>query len=612
MTTTGGTTAGSDAAPEAATDGVPVSEDPGLITKFTQTLADVARTAAFDSRLGTVIPSFNTAQLYNTAETGTSPLATTARVSDRNLGANPPKDGAVEKDILEGKPPERVDLATARDNLARILGRNNPNGDRLATEILNNLQKNELLAKDPAKLAEQLQKITRSMEAVLNPTTDEAKARMDGQSRINLVNDLAQRLANPEQFVNQGRHPTCALNAMQKLVMQGADPARAAEMLATAVNNGVVQILNPLTQRPETIEIDSRSLRPDAESSQDPTRFGGRDVRGMAGHALDAIFGQIVASHGVHDGGNRNMVYIASGADRLQNGQFAGRATTGEGLFRRDPVTGQLTRFEGIGPGTTPENEAILSRALGLPPGVILLHSSMAYQIGSIPPEIRQQIRTFDNIRGDGPNSLERALKDLQTTYGRTSGFLRVEAPFLPGGGMNGHGLHAVNVALRPDGSFFLDNNWGTDRDITGITDQQLLLATDYNTQRRVVRGEIQVPGGPTPGDVPKNVPFERPDIRTPEAPGMGRTPLETPDVYQKRMEQLHKQQQEDLRQRLDQINKDPNLQKNPQERENIIRVQRELQDAYNDFEKAHSEWMRTDRRGLEPSLATYLGRVRR
>ncbi len=549
-----------------------------------------------DLRTGSEMPPLNTSDIYATNRRAMAPEVMTGPLGARLESPIPGRDTNMGR-ILRG---DRTGIDTStpearqRVELAHIKALTDAGIDpaRAATltrEILAQISKNTQLVGGPH---EQLARMTRGMEALLRPDLSESPNAMNilsDRDRRNMVVDIAQRLADPEKYGNQGTHHTCSTQAIQKLVLQGKDPASAVEMLAGAANNQVAML------RGQPVRIDNRSLTPDHESSQDPSTFGGRDVRGMAGHVLDAIYGQAIADH-ASTPGNR-LVYMASGAHLVENGAFQGRTRTGEGMFRVDE-TGRFTRLITDSPMTSVANEAYLTHALGLPPGSLFIHRSMADHIGSLPQHLQDQITMFDNTQG-----LRTTLRRLETEHGRAIGHLRVNAPFLPEGGMSGHGFHAVNIGLNGD-RLTLDNNWGINRDHTSINDDQLMLAVDLGRQgpgaQRVMRDG---PNGPVYG---------RPDVFTPTGPGTGRAPNEEPDVYQRRIEQLREQRQQETQSRLKELAEKPRLTTpERQERDQLLQQSRLMDRVHNEFNRAYREWLRTDpkTRGNEPSFDWYLMR---
>lgn len=518
------------------------------------------------------------------------------------------------KDIIEGKPVEPVGDARGDYNrsLALALTRSGMSPDKAAERAAEITRTTlERLQAQAGKLGpdgkplldgtpeQQMARMARAMDSILNPDTASALNRMSPQMRQNMVVDLAQRMSDPEKYGNQGAHMTCALQSIQKQALMSKDPARMAEMLAGVVNNGFAQLseIDPKTGKPRIVEVDSRSLTPDAESRMNPANFGGRDVRGMAGHTMDALFGQLVADKkGEAENSPKKYVYLASGANDIQGGQFRGRSDTGEGLFERNGSN--LTKFVDGSPVMTLVDKARLSNALGLPERSLFIHKSMAGELQNLPPEIQKQFFVFENA-----DQLKAGLRDLQTRGG--VGEIRVNAPFLPGGGMSGHGLHSVNIRMGDDGQLIMDNNWGTDKDQV-ISSDALMLATNAerwgNTKFR--------PEGPNPAR-PGDPGFGKPTVWTPDGPGTGRNPNEDPQAYQKRINQLQQDRDQEIKNKIEALQKElkiqPDLQKELTE---LVQERTALQRANADFQKAYKTWLVT-KSGDEPSLTDYLERYR-
>lgn len=612
MTQNGAQQGGTDAAPEGAASDAPVAPK----NDFTP-----LQTAAYDTQLAQST-QFKPEPKFLSMTDAFAPMTDARRVGNKPLQSGDqiseliPKEDATGrmKDVIEGKPVEPVGDAKGDYNRSLALaltrsGMSPAEAERRATELTDATIK-RLEAKvgkvgpDGKPLLEgsveqQMARMARAMDSILNPETASALNRMSPEMRQNLAVDLAQRMADPEKYGNQGAHMTCALQSIEKQALMGKDPARMAEMLAGVVNNGYAQVneIDPKTGQPRIVEVDSRSLTPDAESRMNPANFGGRDVRGMAGHTMDALFGQLVAdkkSEAERTPGK--YVYFASGANDVQGGAFRGRSDTGEGLFERNGNT--LTKFVDGSPVMTLVDKARLSNALGLPEGSLFLHRSMAGDLQSLPPELRKQFFVFDNA-----DQLKDGLKNLQLRGG--VGEIRVNAPFLPGGGMSGHGLHSVNIRVDDNGKLVLDNNWGTSKD-QEISADALLLAT--NAERW---GNAKFrPAGPNPVR-PGDPGFGKPSVWTPDGPGTGRNPNEDPQSYQKRINQLQQEQDKELQDRIKALQKD--LQKNPESQKEITELAQErlaLQRANADFQKAYRNWV-TSKTGSEPSLADYIERYR-
>ncbi|MDX2108504.1 MAG: hypothetical protein SFY67_19070 [Candidatus Melainabacteria bacterium] len=370
---------------------------------------------------------------------------------------------------------------------------------------------------------EQLARMTQALDAILDPTKagagNQALDRMSEADRKNLVKDFLMRMSNPEAFVNQGAHNTCALNSMQKLVMQGNDPAKLAEQLAGVVNNGFTYVTNPETGQPQKVEVHSASLRPDHESRRPPTDTGDNQTRGMAGQAIDALLGQMAADNqGRIDG--KKYVYLAANAGDFTGGS---RSQTGEGLFEANNQ-GALTRFVDDSPQMTLVAKAQLARGLDLPPGVNFIHSSM---INEIPPSMIDQFTVFHD---------ETELKAKFAEYTRLTGMktaeMRVNAPYLPGQRMAGHGLHSVNISIDSAG-VKVDNHWGDGHDLT-LSKLQLETATDSN-RWGPMPPSVYRPGEPR---TPQNI------IDGPTRLSTLPTANESPDQYRQRMEQLRAEQE--------------------------------------------------------------------
>lgn len=457
-------------------------------------------------------------------------VQTTGTPKDRVPSKDAPPGSLMErllkgdKDLVPGETSEvtkKFQDLISKYGMEKVPGTN----ETYAERILKGLKDRPGLQGTPEQ---QLARMTQALEAILNPEQagadpKDADARLNDKDRANLVKDFVMRMADPEKYANQGAHNTCALTSMQKLALQGKDPARLAEQLAGVVNNGFTYVTNPETGQPQRVDVHSASLKPDQESSMDPTKTRGNQTRGMAGHAFDALFGQMVADNqGKVD--SKKYVYLAANANDFTGGTK--RSDTGEGFFEAD-ASGNPKKFVDSSPQMTLVAKAQLSRMLDLPKGINFIHSSM---VDEIPPGMRDQFTIFNDAA-----DLKAKLADFNTRTGLKSAEVRVNAPFLPGERMAGHGLHSVNISLD-NGQVRVDNHWGDGKDLT-LSDAQIATATDKNKWNG--GGEyppsVYKPGQP---QVPGNV------IDGPTRLSTLPTVNETPDLYRQRMEQLKADQE--------------------------------------------------------------------
>lgn len=465
---------------------------------------------------------------------------------------------------------------------------------------------------------EQMARMTRAMTEMLTGNRG-AGDPLGSSERQLLVADLALRMSDPERFANQGAHNTCALQTLQKQMMEGGDPARFAEHLANIANLGRTTVIDRNGQE-RTVNIDSRGLVPDAEAREHPQdKIEGnlvRDGRGMAGLLGDAFLGQLAA-----DLRSPGSIYMAANARGLD--VPGTRGNTDEGTFRN--VGGRLV-WEHNSPMMTCADTARVSWAVGLPPGSAFIHNSLEGDLAGLPAHIRNQYTVFNSAA-----DLHAKLTAFQTRYGM-SGELTVNAPFLPGGGARGHGMHSVNIranALGPDGrvTFNLDNNWQTGRDLANLSAGQLLFATDRN---RWVPGSTppegdhinpsldggrvpidQVTPGRAPGlsdhyagNDPRHVETERPD-------------RDTAEQYRKRVQELKDAAQKEAERQLQTL-KDQQAQRGgavpEQTRQLMEQLQQDIHD-YNEaqqrFQRLYQVWQGNDYSGNAPNFNAILYGIR-
>lgn len=361
--------------------------------------------------------------------------------------------------------------------------------------------------------------------------------------RQNIVKDSALRTENPDKYVNQGQHMTCALHSMGKQELEAGDPAKVAERTRDLVNNGFTTAKEQDRKGPNgeiipgkerVVQVDSLSLKPDFEASRtvNSQNYGDNGKQGPAGQVYAAFAGQLAAdlksereggrtsAEGIHNASN---VYMAAHAG--ERGARSSQTSTNEGVFSRDSQ-GKL-HYEGDGPQVGIWDVAHLNKANGGADGAVFASASLFRDGKGLTPPAGYpadlKISTFKNT-----DELRQKLGEFQRETGQ-SGQIGVNAPFLPGGGRNGHGMHAMNISLNADGSFKLDNNWGSNKDLARVSDRDVDIATN--------KENWQVPGGGG-GRVP--------DDGTRFGPSTGRNPNETEKEFEKRKEDEKKKQEEE------------------------------------------------------------------
>jgi hypothetical protein len=416
--------------------------------------------------------------------------------------------------------------------------------------------------------AEQIARLNKAMTDILDKTGVKDGKLLDGQAdtltepsdRQNLVQDLASRFSNPDRFVVQGQHLTCALESKQKQFLEGGDMARVAEMSASLVNNGFANVTELNGKVTRAVHVDSDSFRPDKESSIpfDASYHGDQGNRGLSGQVWDALAGQVMADlkseragkptseNGIGEASN---VYMAAHSEK-----YDATTKTGEGLFRKE--NGNYTLKED-NPGATLWDIAHMNRAMGGHDGAVFAHSNL--RGSGAPPEGKGFPKDLTVTTFSSMADLRDKLGKERDKFG-TSAQISVDAPFLPGGGADGHGLHAMNISLNKDNTFRLDNNWSKDKDIGVVTDAQVDRAT--NPDKWLAEG--------------------RPTADTVFRPDTGRNPNESVDDFNKRREAdtKRKLEEEDEQKKRDEKRKKEEkdaAEKIEAEKERLAKEEREL-----------------------------------
>ncbi|MBC7997693.1 MAG: hypothetical protein IAF58_07110 [Leptolyngbya sp.] len=347
--------------------------------------------------------------------------------------------------------------------------------------------------------------------------------------RRNLVKDAASRLENPDKFVNQGAHMTCALESLKKQHLEAGDPALVAERLASVVNKGYATIKEDGPNGKERkVHVRSDSFMPDAESKQEfnAAYHGDAGKRGMAGHVWDALSGQTAADLKAEREGkptSKNGIdkaeYFYMAAHASDVGGRSSQTSTGEGLFRNGP-NGQKSLIAD-NPNVGLWDVAHLNKAMGGKDGAVFASSTLLSNGDKAPSGYPSDLKI---TAFTGTADLHKKLTQFQERTGQ-SGQIGVNAPFLPGGGENGHGMHAMNIRANKDGTFKLDNNWGSKQDLSSVGADAVDKAT--NADRWSSGGR----GVPNDGTI--------------FGPGSGRNPNETEADFSKRKDEESKRKDE-------------------------------------------------------------------
>lgn len=379
---------------------------------------------------------------------------------------------------------------------------------------------------------EQMKRVYGAMNEVL-----EGKKGADGpygaKDRANWAAGAAAALANPEKFVNQGAHMTCALTSLQKSRIEAGDPASVVEEAASVVNRGGAFTgtdngINGSGDR-KWVKVDALSIKPDGESAQDfnAAYHGSGGKRSLFGHTADALYGQKAADLAAEKQGKPAGTYTYLAANADQYGAPNGQTRTGEGLFLN--ASDGSKKLVGTSPNVGVWQVGELNQHMTGKGGGMFADAKLA---GNPPKGYEHVQMTLTR----GAADFTAKLKAFQAENGM-SAQIGVNAPFLRGGGENGHGLHAMNAKIDKDGDVVFDNNWGDKNDIGKVSADEIDKATspDRWSPRR----------GATDGD-----PGPAPDRDTNFGPRTGRNPNETQAEFDKRRDEDKKKEEEDKKQK--------------------------------------------------------------
>lgn len=415
--------------------------------------------------------------------------------------------------------------------------------------------------------AEQMKRVFGAINEVL-----EGKKGVDGaygdKERANWASGAAAALANPERFVNQGAHMTCALTSAQKQRIEAGDPASVVEEASSVVNRGGAFTgtdngVNGSGDR-KWVKVDALSIRPDGESGKnfDASFHGDQGKRSLFGHTADALYGQKAADLQAEKKGlpPGTLTYLAANAD--QYGAANGQTRTGEGLFLN--ASDGSKQLLGASPNVGVWQVGELNQHLTGKAGGMFADAKLA---GNPPKGYEHVKMTLTR----GAEDFTAKLTKWQAENG-TSAQIGVNAPFLRGGGENGHGLHAMNAKIK-DGAVHFDNNWGNKNDIGKVSLDEIDKATNpdrWNARR-----------GATDGD-----PGPRPDRDTNFGPRTGRNPNETQAEFDKRREDEKKKTDEEEKNK-----KEADAKKKAEDDQQLQKTKEREARAQTAYEMAVAQW---------------------
>jgi hypothetical protein len=544
---------GTEASKELAKPGS-VAGDHGIKPNPVSGVDGSIHTGPLDKTVGKYMASAPEQGLARSADPKGDPASDATRIKDGTDKATPTGDRPVVKDYSE---------TLQQSGMSKV------EADRMAASTYDRFAKlNDGQHLVPGSSPEdQMARINKASKDILAgpPEGRLANGQQDhltAADRQNMVKDLAARESDPDKYCKQGNHMTCALESMQKQSLEGQDPAKVAEQIASVSNKGYADV----TQKDGTtrrVNVDSRSIAPDAESSHnfDPAYHGDQGKRGMAGQVMDALSGQLGADLQAERLGKPTSAqgidkaaytYMAAHSDEL--GGRPGQTKTGEGLFERQKDGSQ--KLVADNPNMQLWDVAHLNKAMGGQDGAVFAAAGL--MTSEKPPQGYPQdlrINTFHNT-----DELRQKLTEFQNRTGQ-SGQIGVNAPFLPGGGEDGHGMHAMNIGVNPDGSFRLNNNWSKQYDLAKVSDDIVDKAT--NPDRWHPKQSVPSDGStPTPRTEP--VPNDHTIFR----PGSGTNPNETPaDANLRKQDDIWQKQLEENRKKEDQARLDAQKKREEEER---------------------------------------------
>lgn len=281
--------------------------------------------------------------------------------------------------------------------------------------------------------------------------------------RANMVMGMAARIGDPEHYGNQGKHMTCVLESLgnAKMSTQGADHM---EALASLANTGKAFVGEGKYRR--QISVNEASRTPDGESQQvwNSSAFKKGGKRDLPGQYTDALFGQLSAdlkTERLQKSGkfsaDMHLDYYAAHVDTAKAGYQPKQNSTYEGLVLSSKAG---NKFITEGPGIGMWDAADLHTHVTGHKGGFFVNETFARLSGPKPDGMDADV-TVTTFNG---SNLKEKLADYQNRTGQAAQ-IGVNAPYLKGGGENGHGLHAMTASIV-DGKVQLDNQWTEGADI--------------------------------------------------------------------------------------------------------------------------------------------------
>ena len=343
-----------------------------------------------DAKTGNTITTAD----INAAGTGKKEVATAAAGTDTAV------KNVNDKTSVSDKPTELTKEGVLKDynETLKRAGFSEEDAKKISDNTYARLQKDAQDGHLKGSPEEQMKRMDTAHREILDKPQGGKLA--DGQTdyltaadRQNIVKDSALRTENPEKYVNQGKHMTCALHSLGKQELEAGDPAKVAERTRDLVNNGSTVAKEQdrtgpngevIPGKERVVHVDSLSLKPDFEASRtvNSQNYGDNGKQGPAGQVYAAFAGQLAAdlqserTGGTTSAGgieNASNVYMAAHAN--ERGARSSQTSTNEGMFSRD-AKGNL-KYEGDGPQVDIWDVAHLNRAAGGADGAVFASSSL-------------------------------------------------------------------------------------------------------------------------------------------------------------------------------------------------------------------------------------------
>ncbi len=327
--------------------------------------------------------------------------------------------------------------------------------------------------------AEQMARVYAALNSVLESKGELfADRQVTTKDRANFALSAVAELADPLANVNQGDYFSCALRSLDKQRLTAGDPASVIEEAASAlVRGGAFTGTAVGIYGRNWTSVEAVNLIPEGESlefySQENNGKNGK--RSYFGQVRDSLNGSVVAELrtarearlGRLEPGSK---YVFSVADPALVVNPPKKPVVGQALYRKDADGSlRLLSFGRSDPDTRSWDIAELNQHMSGKAG-LFAHGALMRK----PPGYEKVEANVFN----GPDDFKKQLQSFSKKYGQPAQ-LALNLSFLRGEDGVGAFMHVMNAGIAPDGSVYFDNNVGTLKDYSDVSDHEIDRATN-------------------------------------------------------------------------------------------------------------------------------------